>query len=523
MVLVRSLRAVWVAAALLIGLCGSAEVVIARVESRAHTHKGPRGKEGEIEDRASGIRVELMHRDHVESPLRSASDLVGVERIRHDVLQTAAREEVLHRRLRKTAVQPAEARPSRKALQVQVSVTESIALPVGERWRLHIQGEETAGEVGYESTVSMTGAGYSMKISIGTPPQTFHAFADTGSDLPWVQCIPCKRCFVQADQFFDPKQSATYRPLSCSSKICQRLKEQQNYAGCRPGCRYSYFYGDQTHTNGDMALESLTILTTDGGSLTVPRFAFGCGHDNVGSLNQTGASGIIGLGRGRFSFPSQLRPYIGSKFSTCFVNRELASQKTSPLLFGDSAAVSVPGMQYTPMVSGNYSAATFYYVNVEGISVGDKRIDIAQSKAAFSIDPGTGEGGTILDSGSTLTSLVKHVYYRVMHEFLVQAPMYPQVNFNKYGLDLCFEVSKIADPKLPTLTFHLTNATWTMPQENIALVMRDGNDGVYMCVALTQSKFGVNIIGNIQQQDFQIVYDLANSQIGFAKVKCDTL
>ncbi|KAL3694998.1 hypothetical protein R1sor_008649 [Riccia sorocarpa] len=487
-------------------------------EVTSYQDNSPHGRGYKEEKVSSGIRLELMHRDHVESPLRSnVHDLTGLERIRDEVLQTVGREETLFvRRLSNADKQVEIRKSSRKVLSTTDSNLDTI-LPIKEHWRLQLQGTN------YESPVMVTGAGYSMRISLGSPTRTFHAFVDTGSDLPWLQCVPCRKCFEQSVELFDPKQSTTYTAVSCSSRVCQRLRQPQNYAGCKRSCRYTYFYGDESYTSGDMALESLTIHSTDGDSLTVPRFAFGCGHNNAGSLNRTGASGIIGLGRGKFSFPSQLRPYIGSKFATCFVNRELASRQTSPLLFGDMVGMTVPGMQYTPMVTGNNSLPTFYYVNVEGISVGEKRVEISRTQDAFSIDPYTGEGGTILDSGSTITSLVKDVYTRVMHEFFLQAPSYPRVNFSKYGLELCFDISGIKDPLLPTLTFHLTNATWIMPSENVALVVRDENRGVYMCVALTQSKFGANIIGNIQQQNFQIVYDLANHQIGFAKVKCHTL
>ncbi|KAM2392228.1 hypothetical protein ACFX1X_035740 [Malus domestica] len=43
-----------------------------------------------------------------------------------------------------------------------------------------------------------------MKLSIGTPADTFNAIMDTGSDLIWTQCKPCEDCYDQPTPIFDP-------------------------------------------------------------------------------------------------------------------------------------------------------------------------------------------------------------------------------------------------------------------------------------------------------------------------------
>ena len=76
---------------------------------------------------------------------------------------------------------------------------------------------------GDESVIIPNEGDYIMKISIGTPPVESLAIADTGSDLIWVQCLPCEQCYPQNSPIFDPKKSSSYNVISCDSKSCSSL------------------------------------------------------------------------------------------------------------------------------------------------------------------------------------------------------------------------------------------------------------------------------------------------------------
>jgi hypothetical protein len=73
----------------------------------------------------------------------------------------------------------------------------------------------------FESGVSAGTGEYLMSLSLGTPPQQFAAIVDTGSDLNWVQCLPCRVCYQQTSDKFDPSRSSTYRDVPCASQLCQ--------------------------------------------------------------------------------------------------------------------------------------------------------------------------------------------------------------------------------------------------------------------------------------------------------------
>ncbi|XP_043692904.1 aspartic proteinase CDR1-like [Telopea speciosissima] len=237
---------------------------------------------------------------------------------------------------------------------------------------------------------------YLMKMSFGTPPVERFAIADTGSDLIWIQCKPCEKCYKQKPPLFDPNKSSTYRNLSCKSKECDLIAGEGRV--CAPGtndCKYSYYYGDGSSTKGFLASETFRLGSTSGRSVDLPNKIFGCGHNEGGSSFNDRESGLVGLGGGPLSLISQLKSSIGGKFSYCLVPFE-KENVTSKLNFGSEVVISGDDVVSTPLVIKD--PATFYYVTLEAISVGNKRLAYMNSSKAVA-----DEGNIILDYGTTLT------------------------------------------------------------------------------------------------------------------------
>ncbi|KAL6193139.1 hypothetical protein ACLB2K_034223 [Fragaria x ananassa] len=65
-------------------------------------------------------------------------------------------------------------------------------------------------------------------IGVGSPPKYLYMVLDTGSDVVWLQCAPCKRCYSQTDPVFDPRKSSSFSSFPCSSPLCRHLDS--------PGC-----------------------------------------------------------------------------------------------------------------------------------------------------------------------------------------------------------------------------------------------------------------------------------------------
>lgn len=359
-----------------------------------------------------------------------------------------------------------------------------------------------------ESPVSAGNGEFLMKLSIGTPPSSFSAIMDTGSDLIWTQCTPCTQCFHQSTPIFNPKKSSTFSKLSCSSQLCTALPSST----CSHGCEYYYAYGDYSSTQGLLATETFTFSDSEN-QVPVPNIGFGCGEDNEGDGFNQGA-GLVGLGRGPLSLVSQLKE---PKFSYCLTPTD--DSKTSSLLLGSAAnlnstASSSDTVITTPLVK-NPTQPSFYYLALQGISVGGKLLPIDKDVFALQDD---GTGGLIIDSGTTITYLEQQAFNALKKEFVSQTNL-PLDTSGSEGLDLCFSLPDSNSVEIPKLVFHFDGADLDLPPENYML--SDPDLGV-LCLAMGASS-GMSILGNFQQQNMLVVHDLAKESLSFIPTQCDQL
>ncbi|PIA39663.1 hypothetical protein AQUCO_02600246v1 [Aquilegia coerulea] len=238
---------------------------------------------------------------------------------------------------------------------------------------------------------------YFSRVGIGSPPKQQYLVLDTGSDVTWVQCSPCTDCYQQTDPIFEPSSSSSYMSLACATEQCRGL----DVSACRNGsCLYQVSYGDGSYTVGDFVTETLSF-----GDSSVQKVAIGCGHDNEGLF--VGSAGLLGLGGGSLSFPSQVK---SSAFSYCLVDRDSTSGST--LQFGSNAQ---PNNAVTAPLAKNRQLDTFYYVGISGMSVGGAMLSIPPS--LFEMDE-SGNGGIIVDSGTAITRLRTDAYNSLRDAFV---------------------------------------------------------------------------------------------------------
>lgn len=337
---------------------------------------------------------------------------------------------------------------------------------------------------------------YVARVGFGRPVKEFYMSIDTGSDVSWLQCQPCDSCYQQSDPIFNPSGSSTFETLSCSSQQCNSLK----ISSCSGDkCHYYVSYGDGSFTYGDFGTETVTF----GESGWVSNVAVGCGHDNEGLFS--GSAGLIGLGVGPSSFPFQIK---ATSFSYCLVDMD--SHSSSTLEFN---SVPPSGSVTVPMVQ-NPKFDIFFYVDLVGISVGAEKLPIQPSVFQVGSD---GTGGVIVDSGTVVTRLASRAYDSLRDTFAKQAKHLPPAS--GYSLfDTCYDLSSIPDDvKVPTVSFHFSGGkTWSLKSRN-CLIPVDSRGK--FCFAFAPSE-SISIIGNIQQQETRINYDLANKLIGFSPDKC---
>ncbi|PON47555.1 Aspartic peptidase [Parasponia andersonii] len=348
---------------------------------------------------------------------------------------------------------------------------------------------------------------YLMNVSIGTPQVELLGIADTGSDLIWTQCKPCMQCFKQIPTLFDPKKSSTYHEIPCDAKPCGELY-QSTCGSEHDTCEYSYSYGDRSFTKGNLAAETLII-----GSASLPKVLFGCGHENGGTFDESG-SGLIGLGGGSLSLVSQLGDSIGGKFSYCLVPLSAESYVTSKISFGSAGVVSGSRAVSTPLAQ-NRDPETFYYLTLEAISVGKKRL-VYESTNYPSPKAGvaTNEGNIIIDSGTTLTFLPAGFYDDLVLA-LEEAIDAEKVSDPRGVLSLCFRES--SSISIPTITAHFTGADVVLQPLNTFAKLEDD----LFCFTMVSSN-DLAIFGNLAQMNFLVGYDLQGGTVSFKPTDCSS-
>ncbi|KAJ9188625.1 hypothetical protein P3X46_000005 [Hevea brasiliensis] len=378
---------------------------------------------------------------------------------------------------------------------------------------------------------------YSISLCFGTPPQTLPFIMDTGSDFVWFPCTVnyhCKNCSFASSASrispFIPKRSSSSKIIGCNNPKCSwihqtdlQCPECENSPisrNCSQICPpYLILYG--SGTTGGIALSETLHLH----GLTVPNFLVGC---SVFSSRQP--AGIAGFGRGPSSLPSQ----IGlSKFSYCLLSHKFDDSAESSSLVLDSEFDSdkkTTALVYTPLlknpkVEEKPAFSVYYYVGLRRIIVGGRRVKIPYKY----LSPGNdGNGGTIIDSGTTFTFMSHEGYEALSNEFISQMKNYERAETveDLSGLKPCFNVSGVMKVEFPELKLHFKGGTEVLlPVENyFALV---GDREVACLTVVTDVVEGAEaakgpgiILGNFLMQNFLVEYDLRNERLGFRRESC---
>ncbi|KAI0522783.1 hypothetical protein KFK09_005168 [Dendrobium nobile] len=427
----------------------------------------------------SGFSVELIHRDSPKSPLYDP-DSTPSSRIRAAIERSRSHSIYFRNAIHK-------ARRS------------SSALPMDDANNFY-------------SEITQSNFEYLMSFYLGTPAKKVLAIADTGSDLIWVQCVPCKECYNQSAPLFDPQSSSTYKTIPCNTISCSLLPQRSCHSSSQ--CDYKYGYGDKSIVKGYLSTETIGFDSTGGHSIQIPTILFGCTHHSKGTFDKNDA-GLVGLGGGKLSLIRQLGSTIGNKFSYCLPSSTEAST-TSKLNFGSNAVVSGSNVITTPLISG--SPNTFYFLHLENISVAGKIVSIGKPMQTNE----SAQGNIIIDSGTTLT-IIDDNSLQSVESSVKSSISLPHVNDPNGAFNLCFDVSGIgASTQFPEITFQFFGGASVVLQPHNAFV-EVGQD--ILCLAMISNGAtadSINIFGNIAQQNFHIGYDLANMQLTFAPTNCAT-
>ncbi|XP_020192938.1 aspartyl protease family protein At5g10770-like [Aegilops tauschii subsp. strangulata] len=300
---------------------------------------------------------------------------------------------------------------------------------------------------------------YLITVGLGSPAVQQTVIVDTASDVSWVHW--------RTSGGYDPSKSTTYAAISCSSAECSQLGEAGN--GCMSSdCQYVVHYSDGSSTAGTYGSDTLALAGSGSGSATVvSNFQFGCSRDETGFDDLT--DGLMGL----------------SGFLTL------------------GAPSNTSGFATTRMV-GSEAEATFYFVVLQGIIVAGNQL---------SLPPTVFSAGTFMDSGTVVTRLPPTAYQALSSAFKANMTQYPAAPPRSL-MDTCFDLAGQEKVMIPSVALVFDGG---------AVVYLDAN-GIMLenCLAFAPiDDDGMHdIIGNVQQRTFEVLYGVGQGVVGFRPNAC---
>nr|POE45996.1 aspartyl protease family protein 2 [Quercus suber] len=456
-------------------------------------------------------QFELFHR-HAPQAYKNGTTLgppkSQLERVKQLVHSDNARQQMISQRLMKSSSH------RRKAFEFQV----------GNNNNYNVQPVDIP-----MRSAADTGAGqYFVSFRVGSPPQKFVLIADTGSDVTWMNCHyrPSPVChhgncpnFDAARRIFHASRSPTFKTIPCVSDLCKfDLSGSFSMDYCPTAlspCEFEYSYADGSIALGIFANETVTV----GLGLHKHRkkklhnVLIGCSQINEGTVHAF--DGVMGLGYSKHSFAVRVAKEFGYMFSYCLVDHLSPSNFANYLSFGlKSKGSKLHIMQYTKLILGVINP--FYAVNVAGISIGGTMLKIPSE--VWDIE---GNGGVIIDSGTSLTALPELAYKPVIAALDPHLKNFLKLDIDIEELNYCFNATGFKESLVPKLAFHFADGAQFVPPVKSYVI--DADDGV-RCLGFTSIKWpGISIIGNIMQQNHFWEFDLLGKKLGFAPSSCTML
>lgn len=350
-----------------------------------------------------------------------------------------------------------------------------------------------------------------MKLSVGTPPFDVYLIADTGSDLLWTQCEPCKICYKTKFGTFDPRNSSTFKNITCRSRECSLLgesvpRDSANKCKAKPtgNCIYTYSYADESYTQGPMGTETISLNTTKGEAVALKNILIGCGVENK-EIGPTGNSmGLIGLGRGPLSFVSQIAPYVGGKkFSHCFVSDD----SDSKIYFGNGSEVSGEGVVTVPLEDHE----TFYYVTVTGMSINNDFVPFNSSGTTVK------KGNMLIDSGTPFGRLPQEIFDHVAEQLQKAIPLKSFVKKENGMTSICF--NSTTPLKAPAIAVNFEGGGKVPLKDDVLFVKENEKEDAY-CFTYYGTDEKKGMIGGIHQIDLHLGFDLDTNVVHLKPTNC---
>lgn len=281
-------------------------------------------------------------------------------------------------------------------------------------------------------------------------------------------------------------------------------------------CTYNITYGGGhkgTQTAGILYKDKLTFLRPR--LQTFENVAIGCSTSTTLKFHDPRIKGIVGLGRGAQSLPGQLR---FNKFSYClssYYKPDLPSYlllTTAPSMATGArsgAAVATTGLRR------NDAYKTRYFVDLQGISIGGTRLDIAVMKSG---------GNMFVDTGASYTRLEESVFNKLVEKVdkIMRDRQYTTKEQSQDDGRICYSSSSTQQPdskSMPQMVLHFADsADMVLPWDSYLWYTSKSSK---LCLTILKSETtGVSVLGNFQMQGIHMLFDTQNDKLSFVPADC---
>ncbi|MCO5550344.1 hypothetical protein L7F22_003828 [Adiantum nelumboides] len=319
-----------------------------------------------------------------------------------------------------------------------------------------------------DSGFYLGGNDYYARLTVGDRPgRELYFHVDTGSDVTWIQCEPCKKCYEQLDDepVYDPRaESTTVRDVRGDSRLCSALGYSRTSLPGSRKCTYKIDYADDSSTAGKLVTETLTL---DSGH-SFSDMPIGCSNLNEGYF--TPSAGLLRKPR---------HPGL-----------PLAAATTQPLL--------LPSRLFD--------------------------IDPRTNKGGAIIDTGTTSCQLPEIAYTALRDTLKDAISTNAPQLELAEPTSAAL-----GLDTCYrlkegvpEGERFAGVPSVVLCFSGGAELEVPPQIAFVLLNKAMKPRNRFCLSFSiiQAEDGIAILGNLLQQRVRVTFDMENERVGFTPNAC---
>ncbi|XP_062108443.1 probable aspartic proteinase GIP2 [Humulus lupulus] len=330
---------------------------------------------------------------------------------------------------------------------------------------------------------------------------------DLGGPLIWMGC----------DSYLG---SSSPRRISSGSIQCLAAKPitARKRGGDDDGCTlFAENKISQMGRRGVLVADTLDGLLVVEGSqseevnLSEYPFLFACAPKPLLNGLAGGANGIVGLGRTRIAFPSQVSAAFSSEwqFTLCL------SSSNGVVLYEKGYYSSVFGSEisksliYTPLLAGPGDSQHEYFINLKSIRIGGKRLSFDVKHTRLS---------TIVPF-TTMESSIYAIFIKAYEKAAFSMNMKTVEPVAPFGL--CFDSKSIKEtqlgPLVPDIELGLQSemVRWNFHGRNLMVKMSDE----VMCLGFVDGGLnsGVSIVlGGYQLEDMVLHFDVGTSMLGFS-------